>query len=278
MGVDEDSSSPDAAIATPFGSVKRLVFPIGELYLEVNQPTEPGSLAGQFLAGRGVGGMHYVSLASDTLGADVEMLLHRGLKLLLPPDVKDWDGSSPVFLDPESSLGILLQIAPNDAYYPHPAYRGDGTFTGMGHVGLAGADVDATRKFWGDIFGLAEDTSRVRGDGPRERPAGGLGPQDDVHIREYPIGGSVIEISHPNDTTSGTARFVQRQATRGLAYHHICPWAPDVHKAMDMGKAAGLQQIGGIPPREVTTRATGWFHPKSCLGTLMEIWNRPVRE
>jgi hypothetical protein len=42
-----------------------------------------------------------------------------------------------------------------------------------------------------------------------------------------------------------------------------------------MGKAAGLQQIGSIPPREQTTRATAWFHPRTCAGTLLEIWNRP---
>ncbi|MCX6024320.1 MAG: VOC family protein [Chloroflexi bacterium] len=273
MGVDEDSSSADAAIATPFGSVKRLVLPIGETYLEVNQPTDPSSPAGQFLAQRGVGGMHYVSLASDRLAQDVETLLHRGLKLLLPPDVKDWDGVSPVYLDPESAQGLLLQIAPNDPYYPHPAYRGLGVFTGLAHVGLAARDVEQTQRFWSDLFGLSLLPYRDRQEGEERNPGAAIDP---VTIRSFPIGGSVIEVSHPDDKVSGTARFVEWQATLGSAYHHICPWAPDVHRSVDMGRAAGLQQIGSIPTKEESATAVAWFHPKSCLGTLMEIWNMPA--
>jgi len=35
------------------------------------------------------------------------------------------------------------------------------------------------------------------------------------------------------------------------------------------------EQIGSIPPKEVATTVIGWFHPRSCLGMLLEPWNRP---
>ena len=39
--------------------------------------------------------------------------------------------------------------------------------------------------------------------------------------------------------------------------------------------AAGIQQIGSIPPKEERERVVAWFHPRSCLGMLVEAWNRP---
>jgi len=68
--------------------------------------------------------------------------------------------------------------------------------------------------------------------------------------------------------------------TLGAAFHHICPWAPDVHTAVERANAGGLQQIGSIPGRdESRERPTlvGWYHPRTSLGTLIEIWNRPSK-
>jgi hypothetical protein len=43
---------------------------------------------------------------------------------------------------------------------------------------------------------------------------------------------------------------------------------------MDQAEAAGLQQIGQIPPRGERDMVVGWLHPRSCLGMLIEVWNR----
>ncbi|MBI4497187.1 MAG: VOC family protein [Chloroflexi bacterium] len=262
-----------------YDNVTTIELPIGEMYIEVSRPNDPNTPAGRFLAERGgLGGLHYVSLASNDLTDDVQQLIKQGARIYQYPGMPEWDGKNAVFLEPETTKGLLLQVAPEDNYFAHPAFRGDGTFIGMGHVGLAARDVEETRRFWGEFFGLEEDRRRERGNEERPRQTGGLGPQDPVHIVEFSLGGSVIEISHPTDTTSGTARYVAQRATLGAAYHHICPWAPDVHRAIERARALGLQQIGGVPPREVTTRVVAWFHPKSCVGCLMEIWNRPETE
>jgi hypothetical protein len=44
-----------------------------------------------------------------------------------------------------------------------------------------------------------------------------------------------------------------------------------------MGVAAGLQLIGELPTDEAEQKdmRVAWFHPRTCVGTLIEIWNRP---
>lgn len=245
-------------------------FPIGEMYYEVARPNDETSEPAQFLAAsNGRGGMYYLSFASDDIAADVQGLQSRGIKLK-----GDWDGKGPVFLDPATTLGLRLQVTPDDPYYVHPYYRGNGNVTGMAHVGLAGRDVEESRNFWTNVVGLRADKSSERGmDGPNpDRPA--RAADDPVHILEFPVGGTVLEISHPTTPDSGTARLVAQRATLGEVFHHTAPFAPDVHRFIEQAVPSGMQQIGSIPPREVSTRATAWFHPRTCLGMLLEPWNR----
>ena len=77
-------------------------FPIGEMYYEVSTPNDTGSSAAQFLESTsGRGGIHYISIASDNIGADVHTLLDRGLKLK-----GDWDGESATLRGPSTCLGL----------------------------------------------------------------------------------------------------------------------------------------------------------------------------
>ncbi len=249
-----------------------LQFPIGEMYYEVAKPGDASSEPAQYLeATNGRGGMYYLSIASSDISADVAGLQSRGVKIK-----GSWDGNGPVWLDPETTLGLRLQVTPDEPYYVHPFYKGNGTCTGMAHIGLAGRDPNESRNFWSNVFGVREDQTSERGkEGPdpnRERRAAA---DDPVHILEYAIGGTVIEISHPTTSDSGTARLVAQRATLGEVFHHTAPFAPDVHRFIEQAIPAGMEQIGSIPPREVSTRATAWFHPRACLGMLLEPWNRP---
>jgi methylmalonyl-CoA/ethylmalonyl-CoA epimerase len=242
-------------------------FPIGEMYYEVACPSDEESDAAVFLAGtKGRGGMHYISIASDDMSADLQRLNEHGIKLK-----NSWDGQSPVFLDPTTSLGLSLQIIPEDQYYVHPYYRGNGVLTGMAHIGIAARSVDEIRQFLGETFGLKEDLSTERKLEPNDSGAA----DDPVHLVEFPLGGTVLEISVPTTDESGTARLVAQRAQLGAVFHHTCPFAPDVQRFVEQAVSAGLQQIGTVPPREERTRVVGWLHPRSCLGMLIEIWNRP---
>ncbi len=271
LAVNEHRSPWPQGRPGTFDGVTSIEIPIGEMYLEISKPGDPDTPAGRFVAERRAG-MYYVSFASDDIAADVQKLTDKGIKI-----EGHWDGHGPVFLDPATTLGVRLQVTPEESYFPHPYYKGDGTFTGMAHVGLAARSAEEVRKLFGDAFDLHEDSSMERGQaGPSADRDPSRAAGDPVHLLEFPVGGSVLEISIPTTDDSGTARLVAQRATLGATFHHICPFAPDVHRAVEMGKAAGLQQIGSIPPREQTTRATAWFHPRTCLGTLTEIWNRPA--
>ena len=257
-----------------------LEFPIGEMYYEVARPNDSDSESAQYLAStNGRGGMYYLSLASDDIAGDIQGILSRGGKLN-----ENWDGKSPVFLDPSTSLGLRIQITPEDNYFVHPYYKGNGVCMGMAHIGIAARDPEESRGFWGTILGAREDMAQ-RDDGRtfaqrREEDSQASdtprrAANDPVFILEYPIGGTVIEISHPTTTDSGTARLVASRATLGAVYHHTAPFAPDVHRFVDQALPAGMEQIGNIPPREVSGTVIAWFHPRACLGMLLEPWNRP---
>jgi catechol 2,3-dioxygenase-like lactoylglutathione lyase family enzyme len=265
LSVDEHRSPWPVGRPGTFDGVTSIEIPIGEMYIEVSKPNDSESPAARFVADRRAG-MYYVSMASSDIENDVKMLTSRGAKIQ-----GEWSGKGPVFLDPASTLGVYFQITPEENYYVHPYYKGDGTFTGMAHIGLAGRNPAETRHLLGEVFGLHEDKSMERGQEPPRDREPGRAAGDPVHLLEYPIGGSVIEISHPTTDDSGTARLVRERATLGATFHHICPWTPDVYKAVEKGKAAGLQQIGSLPP---SGGGVGWFHPRTCAGTLIEIWSR----
>lgn len=248
---------------------------IGESYYEVARPTDDDSRAARLLtASGGRGGMEYVALASDDLAADVGRLLERGMKL-----AADLGGEKGVILDPATCMGLGIQIVPEDHYYVHPAFRGNGVTTGLAHIGIAARSAREVRHLWGDVFGLLEDPASERGLRPDEEPAPNSVARgaaiDPVHLIEFPLGGAVVEISIPTSQDSGTARMVARRAPMGAAYHHSCPYTPDVYRFMDQAAAAGLQSIGELPPPGTRPFVVGWLHPKSCLGMLIEVWNRP---
>jgi catechol 2,3-dioxygenase-like lactoylglutathione lyase family enzyme len=244
--------------------------PMGETYIEISRPDDPASPAAQFVAERRAG-MYYIALASNDLPGDVRTLQERGVTT-----EGDWDGAGAVFLDPKTTLGLRTQVVPDRNYYPHPYFLGDGTITGMAHVGVAARDIEEVRGLFAGKFGLHEDRSAGRDLEPvAERDERGAA-DDPVQLVEFPIGGTVIEVSVPTTETSGTARLVANRAPLGAVYHHVAPFASDVHAAAETARAAGLQQIGDVPPREEGRDLyIAWFHPRSCAGTLIETWDRP---
>ena len=104
------------------GPVTSVEFPIGEMFYKVSRPNNSSSSEARFLNDtNGRGGIHYISIASDDIQADLETLLGRGLRLK-----SDWNGSGPVSLDPATTQGLEIEIRPDDHYYVHPYFRGKG--------------------------------------------------------------------------------------------------------------------------------------------------------
>ena len=273
LAVDRSRSPLPGGRPGSFDNVTTIEIPVAEMYLELSKPNSDTGEAAGFLAERAAGGIHHLCLASNDIAADVALLQERGVALR--KDVGSWDGHSPVFLDPETTFGLQLEVTSSEEYYPHPAYRGSGNIIGMAHIGIAARSYEEMKHLWDEVFGLPQNFARDRG-GPRREEAGErIGPDDPVYLKEFPVGSCVIEISIPAETESGTARFVAQRAPLGAAFHHIGPYAHDVHRVVDRAKEAGIQQIGAIPAPGESVNYVAWFHPSSCIGTLVEVWNRP---
>lgn len=255
-----------------------LEFPMGNAAVFVYRPRDPDTDMGRFLAQRGAGGAHHVSLVSDQPDYDLSRIVGNGVKLQLPPRKSDWDGKSPVFLDPDTTYGLTVQVWPRDNYVPSNKYRGENLFSKMHHVGVGARSFEEAKHFWVDIMGIPVDMRRSplprgRGAEPGTKADPTRPASDPVQLLDMPVGETEIEISVPTDPDSGTGRFVQRNAARGMGLHHICPYSHDPEKACSFLVAQGMQMIGTLSPGQPGSSRVGWFHPKSILGVLMEIWH-----
>ena len=151
LAVDEHRT-PLPGGTSGYDGTSILEFPIGEMYYEVAKPNDTTSDAAQYLEStKGRGGMYYISLASSDMSGDIQGILERGGKLQ-----GEWDGKSSICLDPSTSLGLNIEITPEDNYFAHPHYKGNGVCMGMAHIGIAARNPHESRGFWGTILGLRE--------------------------------------------------------------------------------------------------------------------------
>lgn len=138
-------------------------------------------------------------------------------------------------------------------------------YTKLHHMGLMVNGLGEAKRIFCDILGLRVD--EVHSPLPRGRHV----PFDNVNIFEVNIGEVQIELNSPNDQNSGSARFLN---SRGgiAAFHHLCPYASAIRDDVNALRDKGLQQI--LPPgtTEWNGQGAAFFHPRSCLGLLLEIW------
>lgn len=275
LKVNEDRTpGPDGAL-DPTLNAHVLEFPLGQGFIRAIKPAGDGPIA-KYMEDRPNGGAHHISLVTDTPEFDVTRLLAGGVKFWLPPDKKDWDGKSPVYFDPETTGGLVLQLWPDDGYAVSPQYQGEGVFSKIHHCGVGAQTLDKAKQFWVQTVGCSVDERRSpaatgRSTGREYDP--NVPASDPVTILDMPVGQTEVEVSVPKDMRSGTGRFVERFATQGFAIHHICPYAPDVERAVAVLNERGLTQIGALPEEVPGRSRVAWYHPRSVLGVLMEIWH-----
>lgn len=277
LSVNRDRTPGDEGVIDATMNARMLEFPLGQAFVRVFKPLDDQSPMGKFLKEKPGGGGFHVSLITDTPEYDVSRLLNEGIKFWLPPDKKDWDGKSPVYLDPSTTGGVIVQVWPDDGYVVSPQYRGEGVFSKLHHCGLAARTAEEAVEFWVNSVGCSVDSRRAplpngRRTGRDFDPT--IPASDPVQLFDFPVGQTEIEISVPLDGRSGTGRFVERfAASQPFAIHHICPYAGDVERACARLNESGMQQIGSLPERRPGNPRVGWYHPRSILGVLMEIWH-----
>ena len=270
--VDESRSPLPNGRHVELDNVDILDIPLGEGELEINRPNDSESGTGRYLAQRGQG-PHHLGLYSDDIERDARRLQNGGLRLVVPPtgSPRQNGGSRVAFFHPQGNLGCLLELwqnMPTDGEPPQPPRGRGGSITRLHHVGLVAPSMEEALHLFCDIYGLKVDES------VSPLPMGRPGA-DNVRVIDIPLGESEIEVVVPQDADSGTARYL---ASRGPGIHHLCFYSEEFDKDMQRLRDAGLQEIGTPPPPRPGEARRGWFHPRSNMGVLVEIWNDvPVR-
>ena len=267
FSVDESRSPLPDGRNVSLDNVNILDIPVGESELEINKANDPQSGTGRYLERRGQGA-HHICLYSDDIDDDVKRLQDAGLQVIVPATgSSDQEGGSRVaFFHPRGNLGFLLEIwqnMPVNGKPPEPPRGRGGDFTHLHHVGVVCSTADEALHLFRDTYGLKLDEART------PLPNGRHVDSDNVDILEFPIGESIIEVSVPTDDVSGTARFL---ASRGSGIHHICFYSQDMESDVNRLKAAGLQQLGELGPARPGQSRVTFFHPRSNMGVLVELW------
>ena len=272
FGVDESRSPLPSGRHVALDNVNILDLPVGESEIEINMPNDTESGTGRYLTNRGPG-LHHLGLYTDDIEGDVRRLEKGGLRTVVPStgSSQQKEGQRVAFFHPRENQGFLLELWQDMRVNGEPrgALRGrGGGLTRIHHVGFVMADMKAALHLFCDVYGLEvdEDISPL----PNGRPG-----NDNVRVIDIPIGESEIEVVIPQDSGSGTARFL---ASRGPGMHHICFDSEDIKEDMKRLRDAGLREIGDVSLGRLKGESIGWLHPKSNIGVLVELWQDPKED
>lgn len=100
MGVEEVASQ----------KVKVAFLPIGEVRLELVQPTSPDSPVAKFLEKNGGPGIHHIAYQVADVAAEVEKLKSAGVKMVDEVPRPGAHGTSIAFVHPKASGGVLTEL------------------------------------------------------------------------------------------------------------------------------------------------------------------------
>jgi len=124
----------------------------------------------------------------------------------------------------------------------------------LNHVGIAVRDIDASLRFYAQVFGArGGEVVDIADQGVRA-----------ALVR---VGGSQLEFIQPTDPEGGVARFLDR---RGEGVHHICFEVEGLQDTLDRLQESGVQLID-TAPREGLSGSIAFIHPGSTNGVLVEL-------
>ena len=97
----------------PSQQVRVAFFKVGELHLELLEPTAPESPIARFLESRGEG-VHHISYAVDEVEQRLAELGAKGCRLINETPQPGAGGKKIAFLHPKSTFGVLTELAENE--------------------------------------------------------------------------------------------------------------------------------------------------------------------
>jgi len=126
------------------------------------------------------------------------------------------------------------------------------------HVGIVVRDLDQGLGLYRGRLGLVlESLHELTTDGVRAAFLGAAGAR--------------IELLQPTRDDTGVARFLE---TRGPGLHHVCFEVIDLAVTLDRLAAGGAELVDSVP-RRGAHGPVAFLHPRSGLGTLIELLEAP---
>jgi methylmalonyl-CoA/ethylmalonyl-CoA epimerase len=131
--------------------------------------------------------------------------------------------------------------------------------TGLDHVAILVADLDAAVKLFRDVYGL--DLAGVE-----------EVPGEKVRVAIFGHGTGRIELVSPSGPDSPMHKALEK---RGEGLHHLCLEVEDVEQAMASLKAQGAPLLDEKPRPGAGGARVAFVHPRGSRGVLVELRQGP---
>jgi methylmalonyl-CoA/ethylmalonyl-CoA epimerase len=93
----------------PDQKVRVAMFKVGEVQIELLEPTADDSPIAKFIEKKGEG-IHHVAYQSDDIGEDIHQFIAKNIQMIDTKPRSGAHGSQIAFLHPKSSGGVLTEI------------------------------------------------------------------------------------------------------------------------------------------------------------------------
>ena len=100
----------------PSQKVRTAFFSVGEVHIELLEPTSPDSPIAKFLEKNPAGGIHHVAFATSDITGQLKQASGAGVKLINEVPVDGAGGKSVAFLHPKFTFGVLTQFCTPKAH------------------------------------------------------------------------------------------------------------------------------------------------------------------
>src|SRR5476649_2861448 len=93
----------------PSQKVRTAFFAVGDVHLELLEPTDPASPIAKFLEKNPAGGIHHIAFGTDNIEAQLHQAADAGVKLINDKPIDGAGGKRVAFLHPKSTFGMLTE-------------------------------------------------------------------------------------------------------------------------------------------------------------------------
>lgn len=127
------------------------------------------------------------------------------------------------------------------------------------HIGIAVKSIEEAKKYWEGVLGLkcynVEEVADQK-----------------VKTAFFMVGQTKIELLEATDPTSTIASFIEK---RGEGIHHMAFATDSVQQSLDEAAAKEIRLIDKAPRNGADGLQIAFLHPKSTLGVLTELCQKP---